>query len=114
MSSINPQSFIEGLFQQNSQNGKKDAIIAGQLNSLISTGFTNSGCFINELLQNANDQLDPDSEVHFDLQEDELIFYHHGKTFDQQDVEGICSFGDIENNRKNQSKDKTGCEYFLS
>jgi hypothetical protein len=88
-----PQNFIKQICQENGQNTKKDAERAANLNSHIFTGFTSQGCFIYELLQNADDQLSLNSEVHFDFNQKELIFYHHGDPFDKEDVQAICSYG---------------------
>ena len=55
--------------------------------------------FIYELLQNAEDALrrrtesPPSRTVRFDLSEHALRISHHGKPFDQGDVEGVCGIG---------------------
>lgn len=106
---MNPtQTIINQILQENGQNTKKDAERAANLDRDINTGFTSQGCFIYELLQNADDQLGQDSEVHFDFNQKELIFYHHGTPFEEKDVRGICSYGNVKDNEKNNDSTKSG------
>lgn len=106
---LGPKQFIEQLCQKNGGNSDKDVTIANALTRDIQTSFTSPGCFINELMQNADDQAtDNSSEISFSLHGKELIVYHNGKPFDRNDVEGISSYGNTDDNRKKDDKEKSG------
>ncbi len=75
---------------------KYEALLAGH--------YSDSNHFIYELLQNAEDAFETNSEGVFDLAtcahanrvliefyHDKLIFYHNGKPFDEADVKGVSS-----------------------
>jgi hypothetical protein len=104
-----PKNFIEQLCQYNGGNSDKDATIANALTRDIQTGFIQPGSFINELIQNADDQaLEHSCEISFSLVGNELIVCHNGRPFDDKDVKGICSYGNVGANRKKDDHNQSG------
>ncbi len=91
-------NFIDRLRSRNSTFTAPEAAInsANSLNSLSRDIYTDSTRFIYELLQNADDASCKSGSLAFqiDFIEDYLVVSHHGKPFDQDDVEAICSIGD--------------------
>ncbi len=59
--------------------------------SILAGLYSDPSHFIYELLQNAEDE--GAKEVRFELYEDRLDFYHNGKDFDLQDIEGVTGIG---------------------
>lgn len=104
-----PRSYIQELGSKNGINNDT-AVKVTQGIELALTSFKNMGCFVNEFLQNANDQaLDNQFiEVSFTLIGSELIIYHNGKPFSQEDVTRICDYGDADHNQKSEKADQTG------
>ncbi len=103
---IDPRKFIEELHQAKQKHD--DGLVARILETVTHTAFKTASV-IHELLQNADDQaLQDNATVTFALLKDELIVYHTGKEFDQEDVRRLCDYGNYEQNRKSHDADKTG------
>lgn len=105
MNPISPRTYVEDLCAKNGKNS--DPKIANLLEK-DKTSFTDKECMLNELLQNADDQLTSDGEVHFKLSGRELVFSHFGKPFDQKDVSKICDYANANHNEKSEDSGKTG------
>lgn len=101
---------VEELCRTNGQNTEKDKEIANNLRKDIDTAFLAQGCFINELLQNADDRPGTElPEITFWLRSsDELVVFHNGRAFNEGDVCGICTYGDADNNQKSKDTEQTG------
>lgn len=59
--------------------------------SILAGLYTDPSHFIYELLQNAEDE--GAKKVSFELYQDRLDFYHNGKDFDLQDIDGVTGIG---------------------
>ena len=104
---FSPRAYIDFLCEKNGQNADKDARIARAIEK-DKTSFTDKECVLNELLQNADDQLITEGEARFTLLGRELIFSHDGKPFDQTDVGKICDYANADHNEKGDDAGKTG------
>jgi hypothetical protein len=102
---MNEKEFIERLKRENTDfpNERMARNLANSLESLSSDIFTEYIRFLFELIQNADDA--EASEVAIYLQNNYLIVSHSGKSFDQKDVEAICSIGE---GTKKAEGNKTG------
>lgn len=60
-------------------------------NSILAGLYADLSHFVYELLQNAEDE--EAKEVRFELFKDRLDFYHNGKNFDLQDIDGVTGIG---------------------
>lgn len=107
-----PRALIDHLCQQKGRNDDLGQLLAKTLKTNINAFFKKVMCCIHELLQNADDpenaQLLKEKSVTFLLSGQELIFYHMGRPFNEQDVRGICNYNDIDNPRKSGEEDQTG------
>ena len=77
----------------------------GNVGRLLASLYSDRTHFILELLQNAEDALrnrgpqwNGSREVSFHLKNDQLVFVHCGRPFDESDVRGICEIGESAKN----------------
>lgn len=100
-----PREFIKQLCEKN----YKNETAARCIDKDVQTSFISLGCFINEFVQNANDQATKSlAEISFTLIKNELIVSHKGKPFNESDVQAICDFANSDDNKKSDDDDKTG------
>lgn len=105
------KEFIENLYKEKAKNDSNSEDLANTLNILSKTVFGDINRFVFELLQNADDSPNPDSQaelnVTFHLFDNYLLFSHNGKHFDNFDVKGISRVGSLDS-RKDKEMEKTG------
>jgi hypothetical protein len=104
---ISPRSHIKALGDTNGCNDEGAAKNARGIETTL-TSFKSMGCFVNELLQNANDRALNQLEVTFTLTGSELVIHHNGKPFTTEDVTRICDYGNAAHNEKSDKVDQTG------
>ncbi len=104
-----PRAYIQELCSKNGLNDEPSHKVAQGIEATL-TAFKNMGCFVNELLQNANDQAIDHQflEVSFTLIGSELIIYHNGKPFSHENVKRICDYAGADHNEKSEKADQTG------
>ena len=61
------------------------------IHSLVVKAYPDKAHFIYELLQNAEDT--GAHNVHFELEENRLLYWHDGRPFDLDDIKSITSVG---------------------
>lgn len=103
-----PKSYIATLCQANGKNSEELARTARCIHKDVGS-FIDKSCFLWELLQNADDQVNKGlAEVSITLLGPELAFSHNGKPFNHKDVKGLCDYANADNNGKGVDPDKTG------
>ena len=105
------KEFIKKLYDEKAKNDSNSEDLANTLNILSKTVFGDINRFVFELLQNADDSPNPDSQaelnVTFHLFDNYLLFSHNGKHFDSSDAKGISRVGSRDSG-KDKKMEKTG------
>lgn len=98
------EQLIHDLYNSKVKDDDMSRDFAELINSVINDTLSGEK-YLNELLQNADDQKSP--SVQFILVGDYLIYKHQGQHFDEEDVRGISRCANAANRKKHDSS-KTG------
>lgn len=109
MDKMNLRESIEKIFKDNTDytNAMQAVNQADSINALSTDLYTDANRFIYELLQNADDscQNGKPVKVWIKIFDNTLVVAHSGKSFDANDIKGICN---INNGTKKEDLSKTG------
>lgn len=92
---VRKEAFIKEIFENTGYTDRDAQNEANALSRFMGDLYTETERFIFELLQNADDQPNKSNEVAVTLRivDNQLLFMHNGKPFDDADVESISSIG---------------------
>lgn len=104
---LDKERLIKQIFNETGYTQRDAKNTSNALKKIAGDLYTETERFIFELLQNADDIPNERNEVdvRFKLLNENLLFLHNGKPFDEEDVNSIASIGD---STKRKDAEKTG------